>query len=587
MPNNQIRLIRLVILLSLASAGINAVTTAAGKPAEAPIRFAILGDLTGTPNPDIYAKIVIEIERLKPDFVMTVGDMIEGPVPDTTVMNEEWREYASLVESLTPPLYFTPGNNDIFNDFSEAWYRQHVAEPYYSFDHSGLHIIILDASRWEVSQGLPAGQLQWLANDLGGSADAAYTLVFMHKPFWYETIARGEPDTLHNLFVNGGVDAVFTGHYHVYFSGMFDGIRYTSVGSSGGGMSPGPTGLGYHYTWVTVDEEGIHIAPVKMGSVLPWDELTARERRFWRTIQLSGLRLNSAVPVNRDLTVKETSIRLTVDNADSRFAIADTLRWHIPEGWKVEPQTAAVAVAAGQTATLDFDVACDGRLYPVPTATLNFTYGDAKQTAVETALRVARDVVCHRVTGKPVMDGKLSEDFWKDPVTHLFASDGSLQRVDPVRFYCAYDTENLYLAAYCEDALMDSLRGTVTEHDGPIYAEDCVGYFFEPELGQGVVYQIYINPLGTAFDQKIVWHSRSDVETDRDWNSNGEIKTVRGDDFWSMEARIPLAGLGARAEPGGKWRLNFRRKQPRYESAADWQVPLGHDPEEFGFMTIR
>jgi hypothetical protein len=587
MHNYRTRFPLLVALLLLLTAGINPSTIATGQPAEAPVRFAILGDLTGTPDPDIYGRIVIEIERLKPDFVMTVGDMIEGPVPDTMVMNDEWREYASLIEPLTSPLYFTPGNNDIFNDFSETWYRQHVAEPYYSFDHDGLHFIILDNSRWEVSQGLPAKQLQWLANDLNGSADAAHTLVFIHKPFWYETTAKGEPDTLHNLFVKYGVDAVFTGHYHIYFSGLYDGIRYTSLGSSGGGMSPGPTGLGYHYAWVTVDKGGIHIAPIKMGSVLPWDELTAREHQSWRTIQQSGLDMNSAAPVSRDLTVAMTPMRLTVNNADSPFPIVDTLRWDIPQGWSVEPRSAAVAVAAGQTKTLDFEVACDGRLYPAPTATLDFAYGDAKETTVETALRVAREVVCLRVTGKPVIDGKLSEDFWKDPVTHLFAPDGGPQAVDPVRFYFAYDAENLYLAAYCQDALIDSLHASVTDQDGPIYAEDCVGYFFEPDYRQRLVYQIYLNPLGTAFDQKIIWHDRSNVEGDYDWNSGGEVKTVRGDDFWSIEGRIPLAALGARAEPGLKWRVNFRRKQPRFGSSADWQVPMGHDPEEFGFMTMH
>ena len=42
-----------------------------------PIRFAIIGDRTSGHIPGIYGQIVIEIERMKPDFVMTVGDMIE------------------------------------------------------------------------------------------------------------------------------------------------------------------------------------------------------------------------------------------------------------------------------------------------------------------------------------------------------------------------------------------------------------------------------------------------------------------------------------------------------------------------------
>lgn len=101
-----------------------------------------------------------------------------------------------------------------------------------------------------------------------------------HKPFWYETIAENKPDILHNLFRNFGVDAVFTGHYHDYFSGEYDGILYTCVGSSGGVCDPGPTGLRYTFTWVTVDKKGISISPIKMGAVLAQNEMTVAERKL-------------------------------------------------------------------------------------------------------------------------------------------------------------------------------------------------------------------------------------------------------------------------------------------------------------------
>jgi len=53
----------------------------------------------------------------------------------------------------------------------------------------------------EKSEDMPTEQLNWLEQDLEGNQDAIYTLVFYHKPFWYGSLAKNEPDTLHNLFV--------------------------------------------------------------------------------------------------------------------------------------------------------------------------------------------------------------------------------------------------------------------------------------------------------------------------------------------------------------------------------------------------
>lgn len=58
----------------LATAGAQHVASAARTP----VRFAIIGDRVGSAQPGIYEEIVSEIERLRPDFVVNVGDMIEG-----------------------------------------------------------------------------------------------------------------------------------------------------------------------------------------------------------------------------------------------------------------------------------------------------------------------------------------------------------------------------------------------------------------------------------------------------------------------------------------------------------------------------
>ncbi len=577
----------LVILFICVALGSISHVALADQGSGYPVRFAILGDRTGEHEPGIYGQIVREIERLRPDFILTVGDMIEGYVDDTARIIAEWEEYDSIIAPFSSTIYCIPGNHDIWSELSEKMYRRYVGAPYCSFDHSGIHFVILDVSRWESSEEIPGEQINWLIDDLKMNANAPQTFVLYHKPFWEQTTAEGKPDTLHSLFVKFGVDAVFTGHYHDYFSGEYDGIMYTNLGSSGGGMTPAPTGLGYHFVWVTVDDQGIHVAPVKIGSILPWDEITVDEREVYQSIRRTGLRFEEPVPVADDLSVAGEEVAVVVSNAYSDFELNDTLYWQIPEGWSVEPESMPVKIAPRGEATLSFNVQCTRNLYPVPSASVNFVYAEDRQVTSDSYLRVARSVNCSQTTSKPNIDGEISEDFWRDPVTQLFDVDGTEMKTDPVRFYFAHDTDNLYIAAYCEDAMIDSLFANVTEHDGAIYGEDCVGYFLEPEFGSETVHQIYINPLGTVFDQKLTMGDDGWMGADRSWDGDYEVKAVVGDDFWSMEARIPLDQLGAKIEKGKDWRLNFRRKQRRLNSAADWQTPIDYDPSTYGKMTIE
>ena len=81
-----------------------------------PIRFAIIGDRTGGHVPGVYGEIIQEIELLKPDFTMTVGDMIEGYTEDVERLTAEWNEYLEIIKPLSAPIHHTPGNHDITNE---------------------------------------------------------------------------------------------------------------------------------------------------------------------------------------------------------------------------------------------------------------------------------------------------------------------------------------------------------------------------------------------------------------------------------------------------------------------------------------
>jgi hypothetical protein len=551
-----------------------------------PVRFAVIGDRTGGHEPGIHGEILNEIERLRPDFVVGVGDMIEGYTGDTEAVQEEWAEYGSLLETLSMPFYRVPGNHDIWDSTAAELYRRRFGDPYYSFDAGPIHFVVLDTGRWSTASTFPQEQLDWLAADLEENRAAEYTIAVYHIPYWIETIAKGEPDPLHDIFMIHGVDAVFTGHYHVYFSGKYDGIAYTSVGSSGGYCDPGISGLKYHFMWVTVDEEGISAVPIKMGSVLPWDEVTAETFNLVNEIRQDAILINK-IPVGMSDWIERMEVALTVKNFSADSTLIATLEWDEGPAWTVRPKELPIQIAPGESHRAVFKAETPGPLYPAPVISMEYLLDSGRRVDLEAALRLARTVHAHKAGMPPRIDGDLEEDFWQEPVAELYTGEGFTETADSTRFYFGWDEANLYIGAVCMEMEMASMVATVAEQDGAIYGEDCVGFFFQPEVPDGFLYQIYFNPLGTVFDQKISVEDGRYSDVDRGWNGTYDVAVSRGEDRWVFEAAIPLEQLGTRGEFEKSWAVNFRRKQKRLETSADWQVPITYDPIDYGYLVMQ
>jgi len=314
----------------------------------------------------------------------------------------------------------------------------------------------------------------------------------------------------------------------------------------------------------------------------------------------------SRVVVQENLTVPWTEIDVTIKNFSNDQTITDTLTWDIPQGWSVKPGQFFVKARPGETREATFKVKCAGPLYPVPKLSLQCPFRTPSDSSlssefvVEQELRVARKV-CASTTEAPIsIDGVLNEPVWRrptvsftapkrllrKPAARFFTSEGGAGATEPVDFYFAWDSDNLYLAARCTETKMDALSANVTERDGPIYAEDCVGYFFQT-LEDGPVYQIYFNPLGAVFDQEITLEDGYPVDADRSWDGDYEVKTILGNNFWCIEVRMPLNQLGAVGTLDKAFALNFRRKQKRLNATSDWQTPISYDPQTYGILEMK
>ncbi len=231
-----VRRFRATAALLLAAYAAAAMRGAPGEPRN-DFRFSILGDRTGGARPGVYEQAWREVDQLRPDFVIHVGDLIEGG--EDLRAEAEWERLRPLWERYGRyPLHFTPGNHDIWSEWSEQIYRERTGRPpSYSFDYQDAHFTILDNSR---TLDLADDQLAFLEADLKAHAHRRPKFVFLHKPYWIVFLKVGSGAfPLHQLARRYGVQFVVSGHSHQWGRIERDGITYLQAGSSGGHLRQG------------------------------------------------------------------------------------------------------------------------------------------------------------------------------------------------------------------------------------------------------------------------------------------------------------------------------------------------------------
>ncbi|MBM4048682.1 MAG: DUF4838 domain-containing protein, partial [Planctomycetes bacterium] len=134
------------------------------------------------------------------------------------------------------------------------------------------------------------------------------------------------------------------------------------------------------------------------------------------------------------------------------------------------------------------------------------------------------------------LDGKLDDKFWDGlPVYGLKELETGRPPHYGTSFRLAWADDALYLGILCKDRDTKSLRIGAKEHgDTNIWSGDAVEILLETQ--SHCYYQIAISPAGAV------------VDLDRKqglnilWSSRAEVASHIGDDFWSLEVRIPVAG---------------------------------------------
>jgi hypothetical protein len=271
-------------------------------------QFAIIGDRTGGANAQQTFKIAVgQLNLLLPEFVINVGDSIEGYSDDKADLNAEWDEFGKMVEQLKMPFFRTAGNHDIANETAQEVWRERFGATYYHFIYKNVLFLVLDSE--DPPRAAPEGmkeklelynrlqtenpakaqemlaefmsdeaviaalgkpvefdneQMAFIKNTLEKHTDVRWTFLFLHEPAWENPSASF---TAIKELLKAREHSFFAGHLHYYDYDNIDGREHITMGPAGASFHHEGPGNVDHMTWVTMAEDGPEIANIALKGV--------------------------------------------------------------------------------------------------------------------------------------------------------------------------------------------------------------------------------------------------------------------------------------------------------------------------------
>jgi hypothetical protein len=172
-------------------------------------------------NPDAKGTLKKAVDAVnsltyQPDFVVFTGDLTHT-TDDPAERRNRLTGFREIVAGLkVKTVKFMPGEHDASLDRGAA-YREFFGEPNYTFDHKGIHFIVLDNVSDPGAQ-IGDAQLGWLKNDLARLDKDARIVVFTHRPLFdlypqWDWATRDGAKAIDLLMPYRNV-TVFYGHIH-------------------------------------------------------------------------------------------------------------------------------------------------------------------------------------------------------------------------------------------------------------------------------------------------------------------------------------------------------------------------------------
>ena len=392
-----------------------------------PDRFqiAIMSDRTGGHRPGIWMDAVRKLNMLRPEFVMSVGDLIEGYTDDRQQAEKEWREFLGFIDKLDMKFFFVAGNHDVSNPMLHKLWRERFGREWYSFDYRGVHFLCL-CSEDPDAQHIGEEQLNFIRADLDQHANARHTLVFLHKPLWTyaeRDLAADGVDRTNwkkvECLLADRPHTVFAGHVHHYVAYDRNGGRkYYSLATTGGGSRLRGENYGEfdHVVWLTMEHSGPQVVNLRLDGIMPPDVVTEGSATKWGEFIAKASVEVAPILLEEESGFREGDIHLRLTNQFGELVRVEGELKGLPfKGLTVSPQK--IAMEVGPTGVAEQSIRIQFA-EPIPLSQVSQTTFVAKVSTVGDrplvaermlAVLIDRKHVLELMTELPIIDGELTE----------------------------------------------------------------------------------------------------------------------------------------------------------------------------------
>jgi len=246
-----------------------------------------------------------QLALLRPELVLSVGDLIDGPVADPVELAREWDDFDRRAGVIPAPVFRVGGNHDLTGEALREVWAGRYGPRYYHFVYKDVLFLVLDTedhtpqrmqeifdarnaaiqaqdagvegaeemSYWRMPERITGNigpeQSEYFLEALSDHPDVRWTLLFLHKPIWRED-ADPEFVAIEAAMADRPY-TVFGGHLHSLEHTTRHGRDYITLGTTGGAQGPADPMAFDHVTLVTMTAEAPSIAHVRLDGILSKD----------------------------------------------------------------------------------------------------------------------------------------------------------------------------------------------------------------------------------------------------------------------------------------------------------------------------
>jgi 3',5'-cyclic AMP phosphodiesterase CpdA len=199
----------------------------------------------GREVPEVIEGLLQSLQMIQPELVIISGDLTQRAT------TEEYEAAKRFLQKLPFPYFIIPGNHDLSatnlpERFFHPWqkWQQYVTpnlEPVLQTDqYIVLGVNTARAAGWyfDWSRGqISTQQIDFVSQTLKPLAQNKLRIVVAHHPFWLPEIAEYRDvvenrDEAINAFHQAGVDLVLSGHVHMAYTNILQGVIICHAGTT-------------------------------------------------------------------------------------------------------------------------------------------------------------------------------------------------------------------------------------------------------------------------------------------------------------------------------------------------------------------